>query len=118
VRSPSTQVPSPGWDALQGAIAGDVVLPGSPRYESLRRAAIARFHEMRPEAVVLCASPADVAETLALARRAGLRPAPRSGGHCFAGRSSTEGLVMDVTPMNSVTVADGLRHDRRRRAAR
>jgi FAD/FMN-containing dehydrogenase len=108
VRSPATQSPSTGWDALQGAIAGEVVRPGSPRYESVRRPAIARFHDVRPEAVVLCASPADVAETLALARRAGLRPAPRGGGHCFAGRSSTEGVVIDVTPMSSVSVADGL----------
>jgi hypothetical protein len=28
--------PVPHWDALQGAIAGEVVLPGSPDYELVR----------------------------------------------------------------------------------
>ena len=31
----------------------------------------------------------------------------RSGGHCFAGRSSTTGLVIDVGPLDGVTVGDG-----------
>jgi FAD/FMN-containing dehydrogenase len=55
----------PDWDALQEAIAGNVVLPGSPDYES----------------------------------------ATRSGGHCFADHSSTDGIVIDVTPLNAVSVA-------------
>jgi FAD/FMN-containing dehydrogenase len=99
---------TPDWGALQSAIAGDVVLPGSPGYETVRKPAIARFHDVRPQAVVRCATPADVSETITFARRAGLRPAARSGGHCFAGRSSTEGIVVDVSPMRSVSVSDGM----------
>src|SRR5262245_24236311 len=38
----------------------------------------------------------------------GLPTATRSGGHCFAGRSSSEGIVIDVTPMNTVSVSDGI----------
>jgi hypothetical protein len=34
--------------------------------------------------------------------------APRSGGHCFAGRSVTRGLVIDVTLMGSVSVSGDL----------
>jgi FAD/FMN-containing dehydrogenase len=33
---------------------------------------------------------------------------PRGGGHCFAGRSSTEGIVLDLTPMNAVSMHAGL----------
>jgi FAD/FMN-containing dehydrogenase len=98
----------PEWGALQGAIAGEVLLPGSPAYEAARKPAIARFHRLRPAAVVRCASPGDVAETLSLAGRAGLRVAARSGGHCFAGHSSTTGVVVDVSPMRSVSVSDGV----------
>jgi FAD/FMN-containing dehydrogenase len=93
------------WRALQGAIDGDVVLPGSPEYESVRQPVMARFEHVRPAAVVLCATPADVAATLAVAGRLGLRMAIRSGGHSVAGRSSTDGVVLDVTPMGSVAVA-------------
>lgn len=95
----------PDWVALRTAVAGQVVLPGTPDYERLRRPAIALFHGTRPRAVVTCRTPADVAETLAFARRHGLPVAPRSGGHCFAGRSSTDGIVVDVSPMSSVEIA-------------
>jgi FAD/FMN-containing dehydrogenase len=93
---------------LQGAIAGNVVLPGSPAYESVSKPFAARFHDVHPQAVVLCKTPSDVAETLSLAVRVGLRTAVRSGGHCFAGHSSSDGVVIDVTPMNSVSVAGEL----------
>src|SRR5437764_7342410 len=95
------------WAALQGAIAGEVVVPGSPGYDQARKPAIARFHDTRPRAVVFCATAGDVAEALAVARRFGLPAVPRSGGHCFAGRSSSTGMVIDVTPMRSVSVTDG-----------
>lgn len=96
---------NPDWSVLQGAVSGDVVLPGSPEYDSARKPAIARFDDVRPQAIVLCQTPADVSETISFARRSGLRTATRSGGHCFAGRSSTEGIVIDVSPMRSVSVS-------------
>jgi FAD/FMN-containing dehydrogenase len=96
------------WSALQSAIAGEVLLAGSPGYEAARKPAIARFHDICPQAVVRCRTPGDVAETIAFARRAGLRTAARSGGHCFAGRSSTDGIVVDVSPMRLLSVSDGV----------
>src|SRR6266566_3692240 len=99
---------APDWDALRGAIAGEVILPGSPGYELARKPPIARFHDVLPAAVVRCATPADVGATVRLARRAGLPMATRSGGHCFAGHSSTRGVVIDVTPMRSVSVEGGV----------
>jgi FAD/FMN-containing dehydrogenase len=94
------------WAALQGAIDGDVVLPGSADYESVRNPVMARFEHLRPAAVVQCATAADVAATLAVVRELRLPTAIRSGGHSVAGRSSTDGLVLDVSPMRSVAVAD------------
>jgi FAD/FMN-containing dehydrogenase len=93
------------WRGLHRAIDGDVVLPGSPDYESVRKPVMARFEDVRPAAVVRCVTPADVAATLAVADRLRLPTAIRSGGHSVAGRSSTEGIVLDVTPMRSVAVA-------------
>jgi FAD/FMN-containing dehydrogenase len=96
------------WKGLQSAIAGSLILPHSPEYESVRKPAMARFENVRPAAVVLCATPADVSETIRFAAQAGFPTAIRSGGHSVAGHSSTHGMVIDVTPMRSVSVADGL----------
>ena len=57
------------WGALQRVIEGDVVLPGSADYESVRKPVMARFEHVRPAAVVRCATPADVAATLAVTGR-------------------------------------------------
>jgi FAD/FMN-containing dehydrogenase len=96
---------APDWQTLQSAIAGEVVLPGSSDYESVRKPAISRFHDVRPQAVVLCRTPTDVSETISFASRCGLPTAARSGGHCFAGYSSTHGMVIDVSPMRSISVS-------------
>jgi FAD/FMN-containing dehydrogenase len=93
------------WEALQAAIAGGVIVPGAPDYESVRKPAMARFDNVRPEAVVLCTTPADVSATIGFARRIHAQAAIRSGGHSVAGRSSANGIVIDVTPMCSVSVA-------------
>jgi hypothetical protein len=96
------------WRDLTAAVEGQVVLPGSPRYDEVRRPQIARFHDVRPQAVVLCRTPEDVVEAIAFARRSGIEVAVRSGGHDFAGRSSGPGMVLDLTPMSSLEVSDGL----------
>jgi FAD/FMN-containing dehydrogenase len=98
-------VTTENWDALQGAISGVVVLPDAPDYESVRKPAMERFESVRPAAVVRCTSAGDVSEAIAFARSIGLQTAVRSGGHSVAGRSSTEGIVIDVTPMSSVSAA-------------
>ena len=95
----------PSWQALQRGIAGEVVLPGSAAFAALPEVFNARYHQVRPQAIVCCATPQDVAETISFARRHGLACAMRSGGHCFAGRSVSRGLVIDVTPMGSVSVS-------------
>jgi FAD/FMN-containing dehydrogenase len=48
-----------------------------------------------------------VAEAIASARRLGVEVVARSGGHCFAGRSSTRGTLIDLSELRSVSVADG-----------
>ena len=96
------------WRDLTAALEGEVVLPGSPRYDEVRRPQIPRFHGVRPQAVVLCRTTEDVGAAIAFARRSGIEIAVRSGGHDFAGRSSSPGMVLDLTPMHSLEVSDGL----------
>jgi FAD/FMN-containing dehydrogenase len=100
--------PRPDWEALQRDLSGLVALPGSAAYERARPPFIAGFDDLQPQAVVSCTAAEEVAQALTFARRHGLELAVRSGGHCFAGFSSTRGLVLDVAPLRSVAVAGGV----------
>src|SRR5262249_59491348 len=94
------------WQALQGGIAGDVILPDSPDYDTARKPTLARFDQVRPRAIVRCQTPADVAMTLELARGLGIPVAPRSGGHCFAGRSTTSRVAHQLSPLTTTSLRD------------
>jgi len=83
-----------------------MLLAGSTGYESARRSQIARFDGVRPRVVARCRAPEDVAQAIAFARKEGLPLALRSGGHCFAGRSSTTGVVIDVSGMGAISLSD------------
>ncbi len=85
-------------------IGMEVLRAGDAGYEAVRKPAIPRFAGVRPEAVIRCGSADDIAAALAWARERGLPAVARSGGHCFAGTSSTPGVVIDVTPLSHVTV--------------
>jgi FAD/FMN-containing dehydrogenase len=86
----------------------DVIVAGDVGYEAVRRPRIARFEGVRPAAVVRCRTSADVVEALVYARERGVGLAVRSGGHCFAGRSSTTGVLIDVSPINDVSLDGGV----------
>jgi FAD/FMN-containing dehydrogenase len=87
-------------------VGGDVLVAGSAEYEAAYRSQIARFDGVRPHAVVRCRVPEDVAQALAYGQDEGLHIALRSGGHCFAGRSSTTGIVVDMSGMDDVSLSD------------
>jgi FAD/FMN-containing dehydrogenase len=82
----------------------EVLRPGGADYEAARKPQIDRFANVRPKAIAKCASAADVVEALALARREGEPIAVRSGGHCFAGRSSTTGVLIDTSALDTISV--------------
>ncbi|HET8617696.1 MAG TPA: FAD-binding oxidoreductase [Acidimicrobiales bacterium] len=103
-----TPEPHVDWEALGRSLAGEVVRPGSTAYERRYRGFNARYHDLRPRAMVACASPEDVSETLSFLAAQRLPHAVRSGGHCFAGRSSTSGVVVDVAPLRAVSVSAGV----------
>ena len=95
-----------GLDSLRAAMSdtGAVCTPGDVGYEEAVRiwnAAITR----RPSIVVRCASDGDVAAALAFAQREALEISVRGGGHNYAGFALTDGgLMIDLTPMKTVTV--------------
>jgi hypothetical protein len=64
----------------------------------------ARWAGVRPLAIAMCADDEDVRKSIAWARANDKPFAIRSGGHSYAGFSTTNGLLIDVKPMNGVTV--------------
>ena len=89
---------------LQKSIQGVVVVPASPDYEQVRRVWNPQFNR-RPALIARCTSTADVQATVQFARSHDLLTAVRCGGHCSAGFSSIDdGLVIDLSPFNSVDV--------------
>ncbi|MFI6920671.1 FAD-binding oxidoreductase [Nonomuraea spiralis] len=92
------------WAALRRRMRGEVVLPGDPGYATARGIADPRFDQVRPRAVARCSTADDVRLAVDFARHHRLTPHPRSGGHSFAGYSTGPGLVIDVSPLNTITL--------------
>ena len=104
--SPTVQLTptSTDWSALASNLQGTLVLPSSANYATALQLFDTQFDSIHPAAIAYCASPADVQQCLAFVRRFNLPLAARCGGHSYAGYSTSTGLVIDVTRMNTVTV--------------
>ncbi|XVQ12878.1 FAD-binding oxidoreductase [Spirillospora sp. CA-255316] len=100
------------WNALERGLEGRLIRPGDAAYDEARKLYIPRFDRVRPAGVAYCDGPSDVAECLAFAAAKRLPVAVRSGGHNYAGWSTGTGLVIDVSPMDSVRVEGGGRGGR------
>lgn len=107
MREPTTvpPIPAAAWERLEASLAGTLLLPGSAAYESARHPARLQPVDLQPAGIVRAADTADVAAAIAFGREHGIPTVPRSGGHCYAGRSSSTGLLVDVTPMDRIEVA-------------
>jgi len=92
----------PRLASLRAAVRGQVLSSGSPGYEAARLVYNERFDGVRPLAVVRCLSVEDVRQTVLWARRNGVPIAARSGGHSYAGYSTTSGVVVDLGRLNGI----------------
>jgi FAD/FMN-containing dehydrogenase len=80
-----------------------VIVPADPGYDNARRSWNARFDGIRPLAIAVPVSVREVKAVVRWARRHDVRLALRSGGHSYAGLSSTTGLVVDLSRLSGVT---------------
>jgi FAD/FMN-containing dehydrogenase len=97
---------APPWDRLKRHLRGLLVLPADPAYATAKQLDLSQFDAIDPQAIAYCADRADVALCLTFAEDNHLAFAARSGGHSFGGYSTTPGLVIDVSRLNSVTLDD------------
>ncbi|MBM0232810.1 FAD-binding oxidoreductase [Micromonospora sp. STR1_7] len=87
---------------------GEVLTRDHAAYDPARRPVGSAGAARRPLVVLRCRSVRDVVAAVAFARDTGIALAVRSGGHCFAGRSSTDGVLIDVSGLHGVDLsADG-----------
>ncbi|MFD5829634.1 FAD-binding oxidoreductase [Lentzea sp. NPDC060358] len=98
------------WEALASRLSGGLVLPGAEDYDSARQLQLAEFDSVRPGAVARCETEDDVVACLEFARAHDVHLVPRSGRHSFAGWSTTEGLVVDLSALDHVAVRGDVVH--------
>jgi FAD/FMN-containing dehydrogenase len=100
---PPSSPPAPtDLTALKKTLGDKLNLPSDSRYATAAQLFDPRFDAIRPAAIAKCASPDDVAICLRHAKASGATFAVRSGGHSYAGYSTSSGLVIDVGAMNAI----------------
>ncbi|PSL04554.1 FAD/FMN-containing dehydrogenase [Haloactinopolyspora alba] len=97
---------------IDDAIAGRVLVPGEHGYDGARSLWNAMV-DRRPKVIVQCAGRDDVAAAIRYARQHDLEIGIKGGGHSVIGHAVPEdGLMLDLTPMNAVTVDPAARRAR------
>ena len=89
---------------LRAAVRGRVLVPSG----SAALVYNTRFDRRRPDAVVQVRDTADVAAAVRWANRFDVRLVARSGGHSYAGYSTTsDGVVLDLSHLRGIRVSGG-----------
>ncbi len=88
------------WNALARSLTGRLVRPGDAGFARLALPNNLRYANVLPAGIALCANAADVSTSILWARNHGVPIVARSGGHSYAGYSTTMGLMIDVSAMN------------------
>jgi len=92
------------WDALARRLSGRVVLPGERGFAEFALPNNLRYSAVRPAGIAMCKNAHDVSASILWARENGVPLVARSGGHSYAGYSTTDGLMIDLRAMNGVSL--------------
>ena len=96
--------PSGIFRELDRALRGDVIQRGRPGYNAARVLFNTRFDTVKPQAIAFCESLTDVQKTVRWARKHHIHIVPRSGGHSYAGYSTTSGVIVDVSRLHAISL--------------
>ncbi len=94
---------SAAFDDLAALLTGQLVLPQAADYEQVRQLWNGQV-KTQPAAIARCLTVQDVIHTVRWTRTHGLPLSVRAGGHDTAGRALSEGVVIDLSQMRTVTV--------------
>jgi len=99
-----TNVLTRATENLKGKVKGQVVLPGDPNYEEVRKIWNAMI-DRRPAVIVQCTGADDIAHAIQFARQNGLEISIRGAGHNIAGNAVCEGgMMIDLSTMKNIRV--------------
>jgi FAD/FMN-containing dehydrogenase len=93
------------WTALAHDLQGSLVRPGDRSYTVDSYLFDPRFDGIHPAGIAYVDNAHDIGTCLAFVRKFGVKFAARSGGHSYAGYSSSTGLIIDVENLKGVQVS-------------
>lgn len=105
--APVQRLPASLWDKLAASLQGPLLRPGDQAFVERATPWALQHAGPLPGGIARCASAADVRTCLQWAQANDVPLVARSGGHSYAGYSTTTGLMIDVSSMNSVAVDTG-----------
>jgi FAD/FMN-containing dehydrogenase len=117
--SSSSGISPRAWKDLASKISGQVLLPGDPGFKASALPNNLRYASRMPAGIAKCLNVEDVAQSILWSRRNDVHLIARSGGHSYAGYSTTRGLMIDLTQINQaqydpstgiVTLGGGIRN--------
>lgn len=95
---------SPPWAELAARLQGNLLLPQSPDFRQVAAPWALQYASRLPQAIAMCASEADVRNSLLWSQAYDVPLVARSGGHSYAGYSTTPGLMINVSQMHAVDI--------------
>ena len=102
---PATAANSDAFRKLRASLSGRVILPGDPDYDKSARVVFWNpATDKRPAILAQAETADDVARCIDFACHQELNVAVRSGGHSFLGWGTGDGLVIDVSRMNDISL--------------
>jgi FAD/FMN-containing dehydrogenase len=90
------------WRQLRLLLRGRVLRPGDDGFDMAVQPNNLRYACVLPRGTARCETREDVAAAIAWCRDYDMPFAVRSGGHSYAGYSTTYGLMLDMTPMQAI----------------
>jgi FAD/FMN-containing dehydrogenase len=99
--------PPSAWKDLAKRLSGNVLRPDDPFFADICRPNNLRYGGNLPDGIARCSTPDHVRTCIDWVKQHGVKFAIRSGGHNYAGFSTTSGLLIDMSKMNEVKVLPG-----------
>lgn len=96
--------PSGIWKELAKGLSGTLYLPDAVNFAAKSTSWALQYSGVVPQGIVQCLTEADVVACVNWAKSNKIEFVARSGGHSYAAYSSTKGLLIDLSLMNSVVL--------------